>query len=361
MAYRLNRGMITLRAALLAGVFTLAMAACGSGPPETAGGTEAGAGVETGGTEAAASPAQSAEEDPRVGIFQVVDIDVVRAMSDGFRDAMAEEGFTGGDNIEYIVENAQNETSNATIIASQYVNEDVDLVYALGTPVAQAMYNETADIPLVFGGMTDPIAAGVVDSFENPGGHATGTSDLVPPGEHLDLLAEIIPDLARVGTINNPSEANSQRWQELLEEAAAERDMEVIAAPVANTNEVQPAVDSLAGRVDAIVTTPDNTVEAAMTVVIDAALDNGLPLLVPKQEQAENGALVGMGVDYYELGVINGHQAARILGGEAQPATMPVETMPNPITNINLETAATLGLEIPEAMLERDNVEVIGG
>ena len=280
-------------------------------------------------------------------------------MEDGFRAAMRDEGFIEGDNVVYIAKNAQNEIPNTSVIAAQFVDLGVDLVYGLGTPVVQAMYAETSEIPQIFGGMTDPVSGGVVDSFEVPGGHATGTSDLVPPGDHLDILLLIIPDLAVIGTINNPSEANSVAWQALLEEAAAERGIEVIAVPVSNSNEVQPAVASLAGRVDALITTPDNTVESAMPVVIDTAADNGIPLMVPKSEQAANGALIGMGVDYYQLGVVNGHQAAAILRGEADTATTPVQTMPFPITVINLTTAETLGLTIPQSLLDTENVEAI--
>ena len=309
---------------------------------------------------AAACSDSSADEDQvQIGFFEIVDVDVVRDMEDGFRAAMRDEGFIEGDNVIYIVKNAQNEIPNASVIATQFVDLEVDLVYGLGTPVVQAMYGETSEIPQIFGGMTDPVSGGVVDSFEAPGGHATGTSDLVPPGDQLDILLQILPDLATVGTINNPAEANSVAWQVLLEAAAAERDIEVIAVPVSNSNEVQPAIAALAGRVDAIMLTPDNTVESAMPVVIDTAADNGIPLLSPKSAEAANGALVGMGVDYYQLGLVNGHQAAAILRGEADTATTPVQTMPFPITVINLTTAETLGLTIPQSLLDTENVEAI--
>lgn len=300
----------------------------------------------------------AASETKRVAIFEIVQLDIIDDLIRGFKQNMAKEGFVEGEKVTYERFNAQGETTNCNTIATQLAQGEWDLAYVVGTTCVQALYQKKPDFPIVFGAMTDPVGSGLATDFEHPKPNTTGTTDLVPPDQNLDLLAKILPDIKTVGTLGNPTEANTQGWMKLLKSEISERGLKVVEVPVQNTNDVQTAANSLADRVDVIIAPPDNTVEPAIGSVIRVALDKKVPLLTAKAEHAKAGALIGMGVDYFLIGLLNGTQGAKILNGTT-PDTMAVEALPNPITNINLATAKTLGVTISDEVKGGENVKVI--
>ncbi|MEX2645961.1 MAG: ABC transporter substrate-binding protein [Gaiellaceae bacterium] len=326
----------------------LIVSACGGGSDSSAG---EGSATEGGG---------ATTEPKRVAIFEIVQLDIIDDLVKGFKENMAKEGFVEGDNVTYETFNAQGETTNCNTIASQLAQGDWDLVYVVGTSCVQALYQKRPQFPIVFGAMTDPIGAGMAEDFDHPNPNSTGTTDLVPPDKNLDFLKRILPDMKTVGTLGNPTEANTESWMKLFKAEAVERGLKIVEVPVQSTNDVQIAANSLANRVDVIIAPPDNTVEPAIGSVIRVALERKVPLLTAKAEHAEKGALIGMGVDYYQIGLLNGTQGAKILNG-ATPESMPVEALPNPITNINLDTATEIGVQIPDDVRSAENVNLIGG
>ena len=137
--------------------------------------------------------------------MQIADHAALNAARDGFIKALQEEGFVDGENIILDIQNAHGEVSTASTIAEGFVADGVDLILAIATPTAEAAYNATKEIPIVITAVTDPVFSGLADNLERPGKNVTGTHDMNPITEQLELLKEILPEAAAVGVIFNLS------------------------------------------------------------------------------------------------------------------------------------------------------------
>ena len=199
-----------------------------------------------------------------VGIVQLVEHDALDAANKGFIAGMAAKGFKENENVKYDRQNAQADQSNLQNIAQRFVSNKVDLICAIATPAAQTMANATKDIPIVATAVTDYEAAKLVASNSEPKGNVTGTSDMNPIKEQLELLLKLVPGAKTIGTIYCSSEVNSQLQAELLKKYAAEKGVQVEEATVSNVNDIQQAAQSLVGKVDAVYVPTDNVLASAM-------------------------------------------------------------------------------------------------
>lgn len=288
----------------------------------------------------------------KIGISQFVEHPALDSARKGFIDGLKENGFEEGKNLEIIIENAQADFSTTQAIANKLVNEKVDLILAIATPSAQAAAKATKDIPILITAVTDPVDAGLVKSMEKPGTNVTGTTDMNPVKDQLKLLKEIIPSAKNLGIIYNAAEPNSIVQVNIAKEAAEELDLTIFEATAANTSEINQAVQSLVGKVDAIYTPTDNTVASAISNIVKVANDAKIPILAAERGEVEGGALATLGIDYYLLGKQTGKMAARVLNGE-NPAEMPIESSKDLKLIINKKSAETLGITIPQEVLSR--------
>jgi len=296
------------------------------------------------------------EGDPqsyRIGIVQHAEHEALDAAREGFIEALAEEGFVDGENISIDIQNALSDTITNTPIAEGFVADGVDLILAIATPSAQAAYNVTKEIPIVITAVTDPVDAGLAESLEKPGTNVTGTHDMNPVKDQLDLLLEIFPDATRIGVIFNSSEDNSLVQVEILEEESALAGLTVVKAPVTTTGEVSDAAESLLGKVDVIYVPTDNTVVDAISSVIKVSEEHLIPVIPGEASCVKAGALATIGIDYSVLGYQTGKMAAKILRGEAEPATMPIEGQSKYSIAVNKATAAEFKVTLPQSLLER--------
>ena len=293
----------------------------------------------------------SGEEQVSIGITQIVEHPALDAARDGFVEALAEGGYVEGENVVYDVANAQNDKSNALTIAQKFVNDQVDLILAISTPSAQACAQATSDIPILITAVTDPVAAGLVDSMDAPGTNVSGTTDMNPIKEQLELIKKFAPDAVKVGVIYNAGEVNSEVQVDIAKEAAGELGLEIVEATVATTADVSQAAQSLIGRVDAIYVPTDNTVVAALESVLQAAEENDIPVIAGEGDSVERGALATLGIDYYELGRQTGEMALRVLEGEV-PAEMAVEKQKDMKLYLNKKAAEAMGVSIPDDILQ---------
>ena len=139
----------------------------------------------------------------KIGINQIVQHSALDSAREGFIDGLKEKGYVDGENIEIDYENAQGDVSIAQTISKQFVNNEVDMIFAISTSSAQSAYNATKEIPIVFTAVTDPVAAGIANSFESSGNNVTGMSDMVSMTEQIALLQEIVPSIRNIGVIYN--------------------------------------------------------------------------------------------------------------------------------------------------------------
>ena len=263
---------------------------------------------------------------------------------------LAANGFKEGENITFDKHNAQADQSNLQNIAHRFVSNKVDLICAIATPAAQTCANATKDIPIVATAVTDYEAAKLVAKNDKPGGNVTGTSDMNPIKEQLDLLLKLVPDAKVVGTIYSSSEVNSQMQVDLLKKYAAERGVEIKEATVSSVNDIQQAAQSIIGDIDCLYLPTDNVMASAVPTLI--SVTEPAKLVMTCGWPDTEGSVAVIGIDYYELGKQTGEMAAKILKGEAKPADMAVETQKQFKVTINKAVADRLGYTIPEEVLK---------
>lgn len=295
--------------------------------------------------------ALAADAPIKIGVTQIVEHPALDMARKGFIDELAAHGYEG-DRVIYDLQNAQGDFATAQAIAEKFVNNQVDLILAIATPTAQATANVTRRIPILITAVTDPVAAGLVDSIELPGTNVTGTSDLTPVYSQLALVQDIVPKAKRIGILYNPGETNSLVQLDLARVAAKELDLVLVEAPVSNSSGVHQSAQALIGRVDAIYVPTDNTVVSAMESVIMVAETTKLPLIAGETDSVARGALATVSLDYYSLGRQTGKMALKILEEGADPATMPIEYLEDVSLALNLGAAKRMGVTLPAALIE---------
>lgn len=289
----------------------------------------------------------------KIGIVQLVSHEALDEAHRGFIDGLKEAGYEEGVNIEIDSQNANGEQPTCVTIASKFVNDKADLILAIATPAAQAAANATTDIPILVTAVTDPAEARLVDSNKAPGGNVSGTSDLNPITEQVELLTTLIPDVKTVGLLYNSSEANSKLQIDKAKKEFDKQNIAYIDFTVSSSNEIQSVVESMKDKVDVLYAPTDNLVSSSMAAVASTASALGIPTIVAEPAMVNSGGLATYGIDYYELGKQTGAMAAKVLNGEASPADMPIEYQQEHKLFINESTAETLGISIPEELKEK--------
>ena len=315
-------------------VFLVLAAGCGTKSGETAG---------TGEVE---------KEALKLGVIQIVEHPALDASRQGFLDVLAEKGFKEGENLIVDYQNAQGDQSNLKTIATKFATGQMDMVLAIATPSAIAMAGETKEIPVLITAVTDPVAAKLVESNEHPGGNVTGTTDMTPVKEQLELLQKIVPTARKVGVIYNSGEVNSQVQVDIAHEAAQDLGLEIIEATVTGSAEVMQIAQSLIGKVDAFYVPTDNVVASSISSVVAIAEDHDIPLILGERGMVDGGALGTIGIDYYKLGRQTGEMAFRVIQGE-NPAEMPIESLQDIDVVLNRGAAERMGVTIPAEILEQ--------
>jgi putative ABC transport system substrate-binding protein len=295
--------------------------------------------------------------DTTIGIIQFFEHPALDLATDGFEDYLKENGYADA-KIDY--NSAQGEVNNCTSIAQKLVNEKVNMIYAVGTQAALSAANETKDIPIVISAVTNPEGSDLVESNDKPGNNVTGASDLTPVKEQIALLQEILPDAKTIGLLYCNAESNSEYQISIAEEACKDAGLETIKATVTDSNQIQQVIESLAGKVDAIYVPTDNLLADSMVTVAQSAINIGVPVICGEEGMVENGGLATYGINYYELGKLAGKMAVSILSGESKPEDMAIEYLPEDSCAlvVNTKTAESLGLDIPQSVLDR--AEIVG-
>ena len=291
-------------------------------------------------------------EKVNVGIVQLVEHAALDAANKGFVEGLASKGYKEGQNITYDRQNAQADQSNLQNIAHRFVNNKLNLICAIATPAAQTVANVTSDIPIVATAVTDYKTAKLVKDNAKPGTNVTGTTDMNPVEQQLDLLLKIVPNAKSVGTIYCSSEVNSQLQVDILKKAATAKGVTIKEATVSNVNDIQQAARSLVGKVQAIYVPTDNVLASAMPTLVSVTEEAKLPVICGEGGMVKAGGVATLGVDYYKLGFQAGEMAADILGGKSKPADMAIQAQKEFKAMVNLKEAEKIGLKVPEDVLK---------
>ena len=288
----------------------------------------------------------------RIGIIQPMEHESLDAAREGFVQALADHGYTDGDTIVLDYQNAQGDSSALLTISQRFVGDDCDLVLAIGTGAAQSIASQTSEIPVLITAVTDPVDAGLVQSSEAPGTNVTGTNDMNPIREQLELIPEILPDAQTVGLLYTSSEDNSILQIEEAKAILEEMNLDYVEQTVTGSNDVQQAVQSIVTRCDAIYIPTDNTFASAMPLVGSVVMESGTPVICGATGMVEAGGLITLGLNYYNLGYQTGEMAVQVLEG-ADPASMPVQSQSQYDYVVNEEMLSALGMELPQSLLEK--------
>ncbi|WP_083457558.1 ABC transporter substrate-binding protein [Herbaspirillum hiltneri] len=265
---------------------------------------------------AAVCSAPALAADKAVLVTAIVEHPALDAVRDGVKDELKEEGFEAGKNLKWEYQSAQGNTGTAAQIARKFVGDKPDAIVAIATPSAQALVSATKTIPVVYSGVTDPVAAQLVKDWKPSGTNVTGVSDLLELEKQVDLIKRVVPAAKRVGMVYNPGEANSAVVVKAMKELLGKSGMTLVEAAAPRTVDVGAAAKSLIGKVDVIYTNTDNNVVSAYEALVKVGNDAKIPLVASDTDSVKRGAIAALGVNYYDLGRQTGKVVARILKGE---------------------------------------------
>ena len=298
-------------------------------------------------------------KDFSISIFSIVEIEPIAQLRKGFREEFESSQFAKEHKVHITEENSQGDSGLINQIADKIVTSRPNLVYVLGTPAAQAIQKRAPDILIVQGAVTDPVAAGLAQSWQGSGRKYIATSDLPPIDKQVALIRDLTPKASRIGIIYNTGEANSVAVVSRLRKyiAQAKLNWSVVERSVGNSSDVARAVETLAGKVDVIYLPPDNTVHSAMAVVGKITRENKIPFYATVIDALSQGAISTLSLDFYKLGKESARLALSVLEGQ-DPATLPIKTNENPTITINAEVAKSYSIDI-SGFRNRKNVKFV--
>ncbi|HWP97876.1 MAG TPA: ABC transporter substrate-binding protein [Syntrophomonadaceae bacterium] len=300
---------------------------------------------------------QKAKETPKtanikIGIIQIVEHPALDSARKGFLDELAANGYKEGQNLTVEYQNAQGDQGTLQTIARKLVEDKCDLILAIATPSAVAMANATTDIPILITAVTDPVSAKLVKSNEKPGTNVTGTNDMNPVKDQLQLIKDLVPKAKNVGIIYNSSEVNSQVQVKIADEAAPGLGLNMVKVTVTASSEVMQAAQSLVGKVDAIYLPTDNMVISSLSSVLKVAENSKIPVISGESNSVESGALATVGIDYAKLGQTTAQMALKVLKGE-KPQDMAIQGQAGTDLVINLTAAKNMGVTVPQEIITK--------
>ena len=241
-------------------------------------------------------------------------------------------------------------------INNQFLSSNVDVIVPLGTPAAQSAVNLTKTVPIVFGAITDPVAAKLADSMEKPGGNKTGTTNRWPFDAQVSLIRKIKPDAKKIGILVNPGEENCVAGMKYIRKALDEAKLPFVEVSVSNTSEILTAVQSLVGKkVDVILVSPSNVVVSGASAIVNVAQENKILLVGGDKGTVQNGSLATYGYDNVEIGRTTADLVLRILREKINPGDIPVAAPPTTRLYINLSVATKTGVKVPEELVKAGN------
>ena len=242
-------------------------------------------------------------------------------------------------------------------ISQQFVNDKVDLICAIATPAAQSVASATSDIPIVATAVTDFADAKLVASNEKPETNVTGTTDMNPIGDQIDLLLQIAPDAKKIGVMYSSSEDNSVLQVKIMKEYALSKGLEVIEGTVSSVNDIQQVAQNVIDKgAQAMYVPTDNVMASSVPTLLQITDPAKIPVICGEASVVEAGCLATIGIDYYKLGLQTGEMAARILNGEAEPASMAIESLKDMTITLNETGAKNIGITFPAELTEKATI-----
>lgn len=291
----------------------------------------------------------------KVGVLQLLSHPALDQIYKGLEDGLKKEGYEVGKNLKIDLQNAQGDQSNLASMGQKLVTDNNDILVGITTPATLSLSNATKDKPIIMGGITYPVEAGLIKAEDKPGNNITGVSDRTPIKQQLEIMKKVLPNMKKVGILYTASEDNSVKQAQEAEKLAKELGLEVKVSTVANTNDIQQVTESLASQTDAIFVPIDNTIASAMATVAKVTDAKKIPVFPSADTMVADGGLLGLGVDQYQIGVETAKVVAKVLKG-GDPKDMPIVLANEGVIYLNEAKAKQLGIEIPKEIKDKAKV-----
>lgn len=297
----------------------------------------------------AGDPAEGAPADGAsytVGICQLVQHDALDAATEGFKDALTE---ALGSAVTFDEQNASGDAPTCTTIVNGFVSGGVDLILANATSPLQAAAAATSEIPILGTSVTDYATALEIEGWTGTvGGNISGTSDLAPLDQQAEMLHEMFPDAKTVGLIYCSGEPNSVYQIEVVEAALQGMGYTCERFAFTDSNDIGSVVQSACDASDVLYVPTDNTAANNTEAIANVVIPAKVPVIAGEEGICKGCGVATLSISYYDLGYTTGQMAAKILTGEADIATMPVEYAPEVTQKYNAEMCQQLGITPPE-------------
>ncbi len=310
---------------VLAAVMSLSLVACGSGNKD--------------------KDTDTGDKTYKVGVVQLVQHEALGAATKGFTDALKE---ALGDKVEVVEKNASGDSNNCSTIVNGFISDKVDLIMANATPALQAAASATSTIPILGTSVTDyATALEIADWTGTVGGNISGTSDLAPLDKQAAMLQELFPNAKKVGMLFCSSEPNSKYQVDEVTKLLSAAGITCTEYTFTDSNDVSSVTQKACDDSDVLYIPTDNTAASNTEAIANVVLAAGTPVIAGEAGICRGCGVATLSIDYYELGKITGQMAAKILTGEADISTMPVEFAPTATKQANMANCEKLGITVP--------------
>ena len=328
--------------------FLAVAAACGAAAALSAcGGSSASSAAASSVASSTAASASAAADGQKftVGICQLVQHAALDAATQGFEDALTA---AFGDNVTFDFQNAQGDSATCATIANGFVSSGVDLIMANATPALQAAQAATNTIPVLGTSVTEYGVALGLDNFSGTvGGNVSGTSDLAPLDQQADMIVEWMPDAKKVGLLYCSAEANSQYQVDEVQKYLETKGVTATQYAFSDSNDLASVCQKAADENDAVYVPTDNTCAANTGIIDGICRPAKKPVFAGEEGICSGCGVATLSISYYDLGYTTGEMAAKVLTGEADISTMPVEYT-NVTKKYNKTICDDLGMTVPE-------------
>ena len=309
----------------LAAVMALSLVACGSGNKD--------------------KDTDTGDKTYKVGVVQLVQHEALDAATKGFTDALKE---ALGGKVEVVEKNASGDSNNCSTIVNGFISDKVDLIMANATPALQAAASATSTIPILGTSVTDyATALEIADWTGTVGGNISGTSDLAPLDKQAAMLQELFPNAKKVGMLFCSSEPNSKYQVDEVTKLLSAAGITCTEYTFTDSNDVSSVTQKACDDSDVLYIPTDNTAASNTEAIANVVLAAGTPVIAGEAGICKGCGVATLSIDYYELGKITGQMAAKILTGEADISTMPVEFAPTATKQANMANCEKLGITVP--------------
>ena len=287
----------------------------------------------------------SGEKAYTVGVVQLVQHEALDAATKGFTDALKE---ALGDKVNVVVKNASGDSNTCGTIVNGFLADNVDLIMANATPALQAAASATSTVPILGTSVTDyATALEIADWTGTVGGNISGTSDLEPLDQQVAVLQELFPNAKKGGMRCCSSEPSSKYQVDEVTKLLSNAGITCTEFAFTDSNDVSSVTQKACDASDVLFIPTDNTAASNTEAIANVVLASNTPVIAGESGLCKGCGVATLSIDYYELGKITGQMAAKILTGEADVSTMPIQFAPSVTKQAHMANCQKLGITVP--------------